>query len=281
MEPFEVISAATTRSPKEGAGEDRVRCFRLDPEGDAPGGGVVICDGVGALGGSALAAEWAAQKAADHVVSSGVRWGVWSLAEIWDEEAPTAVEGATTLVLLAAEAGGVVAHTLIGNGSIFEVASSRLPDDGVRLLWTDVAIPQIDWSEGKPALSSTLPTTGQDLVVSRGAHMLNDARLYVLCSDGISTLEERPDATAPDDSIWREVPSGLTRLLRTLAEIWNDLLHLPCDVAQQALQEGVEEVLADLEGDSELEDDASLGVVLVRPVNAAEAVVGDREAENV
>jgi hypothetical protein len=280
VKSFEVVSAATTRSPEDGAGEDRVGCFELGSDAEAPGAGVVICDGVGALGGSASAAEWAARKAVAHVVANGARSGVWSLAGLWDDEPPAEVQGATTLILLAAEATGFAAHTLIGNGSIFEVAPTRLPDDGVRLLWTDVAIPQIDWSEGKPALDSALPSPAQTLAVSRGAQLVDDVRLFVLCSDGISTLEERPDAVAPDGSVWREVPAGLNLLLKTLTELWGDLVYLSYDLARQVLQEAVEEVLAGLDNDPGLEDDASLGVVLVRPVPASGDVLEKKATEN-
>jgi hypothetical protein len=269
VDPFEVISAATTRSPKRDANEDRAISFELGPEADAPGAGVVICDGVGALTDSALAAEWAARKAVDHVVYNGVHGGVWSLAEIWKNGSPAEIKGATTLLLLAAEVTGIVAHTLIGNGSIIEVVPSWLPNGGVRLLWTDVAIPQIDWSEGKPALNSVLPAQPQGLMTSRGAHRIDSERMYVLCSDGISTLEERPDSTAPDDTVWREVPVGLTYVFKTLTELWTDLSDLSADLAREVLQEGIEEVLSTLAVDPGLEDDASLGVVLMRPAKTS------------
>jgi hypothetical protein len=274
VDPFEVIVATATTSPKEEGNEDRAISFALGPEAGVPGAGVVICDGVGALEGSAHAAEWAARRAADHVVENGVRGGVWSLPDIWQDERPEESGGATTLVLLAAEASGVVAHVLIGNGSVLEVVPSRLPNDGVRLLWTDVALPQIDWREGKPALNSVLPAQEGGLLASRGAHLVDGERLFVLCSDGISTLEERPSATAPDDTVWREVPLGLSRILESLTELWADLLVLPAELAGKVLQEGVEEVLSGLLVEPGLDDDASLGVVLVRPAGASGA---DRE----
>lgn len=280
MHPFEVISAVATRSPKRPEeNEDRAISFALGPEADAPGAGVVICDGVGTLPGSATAAEWASRTAADHVIDCGVHGGVWSLAEIWDDDPPAGIEGATTMLLLAAEATGIVAHTMIGNGGIFEVVPTPLPGEGVRLLWTDVALPQVDWSEGKPALGSVLPISPAALHTSRGAHLVDGERMYVLCSDGISTLEERPDSEAPDETVWKQVPIGLTYLLKTLTELWGDVCEVQAGVARTVLQEGIEEVLSMLAVKPGLDDDASLGLVLIRPARRGRTDADHEEEE--
>lgn len=264
---IEVIAAAATRAFRDGENEDRVLVIG---NGDGyPGAAVVLCDGVGSTADAAAAAERFSRLAAESLMAGGDRRDVWALTTPLTAALPVDDDGETTLIALAAQETGEVSYILIGNGGVIELAPSPLPGGGVRLLWSDVVLPHVDWSEGRPALDATLPA-GAGLRVARGAQFVaGEARAYAVFSDGIATLEEREEGEAPDGSVWREVPVGLAQLVSRLTAIWPDLLTAPREVAEAALAEGMETLLSELSVEPGLEDDSSVGIVVLRPTPAA------------
>ena len=241
----------------------------FDSTGDRPadgGAGVVVCDGVGSYRDSGIVAERVATVARNHLAGTGLGSGMWELAEIANESLIDSVEGATTLIAVGADPGGSVYYAYVGNGAIVELQPRRVGPQLVQLRWVDVALPQISWEEGRPALRSFLPIEAGELDVSKGVRVATGGspRLFLACSDGIATDEDRAQARSKQGRFWKSVPIPLARLVDEIGRSWDELLDVSQAEAGALLESVLGRTLAAMLEESELDDDASVGCVLLR-----------------
>jgi hypothetical protein len=261
---FGVVTAAASISPKgEALNEDRIGCF----DAGRGGAGVVLCDGLGSMPESAAVAEEVSERISDHLSGEGVEKGVWTLERTLEKASFERRDGATTLIVLGATGSGLVGHALVGNGGLVEISPVDAWPSGTRLLWTDIALPQIAWSGDRPGLRSVLPPANGSIEAAKGFRFApaGHAKMYLVCSDGISSEEERDQGPAPNGSSWKETPDLLAALLARIGKEWVSLLQLSPAEAQQALQLLLLEVLVAAESASGLDDDATVGAVFLRP----------------
>jgi hypothetical protein len=269
MAAFDTVVATASTSPHGDRCQDRAATF-VAPAG-SPSAGVVVCDGVGALEGSGRVAEEVARLAAAHLAERGVAGGLWHLDETLAEAPPAGEEGATTLVAVGAEASGLVGHMLIGNGALIEVEPADGWPGAARLRWTDLVLPQIRWEGGRPALRSILPTPDGVPEAAKGCRQVpaGRPRMYLACSDGISSDEARSEGDAPDGTRWKQVPAQLARLVADVATAWPELVG-PEVPTGEALSGRLAESLDRMLEDGLLEDDATVGALLMRPSTPAD-----------
>lgn len=259
---LDVVSAVATASPKgREANQDRVLAIQVG----AGGAGVVVCDGVGAYAQSGAVAEVVAAEAGRYLQTMGIHRGTRGCARHLCSTLSFSAVGATTLIMIGADSSGDVAFCFVGNGSLVEV--QRL--DGMSGLdamrWVDLVLPHISVAGGRPALRSFFPAAnGAPVEKAVGAHTVDPhiARLYLACTDGVTTDEERAVGRAPDGSLWKAVSRPLASLLDDIHPHWEALLVSP--TASDDLGELLQETLDRLLEAGALDDDASVGALLVR-----------------
>jgi hypothetical protein len=262
---LEIVAAVATASPKGVDGnQDRALAVRVG----ASGGGVVICDGVGSYAGSGAVAEAAAGVAGRHLQDMGIHFGTRGCAARVSEVLRERADGATTLIVVAADEHGDVAFCFVGNGSLLEVQmlDGLSGPDALRCI--DLVLPHVSCTGGKPALRSFFPARyGAAVETSVGSYRVHTdtPRLYLACSDGIATEEERAVGRAPSGSVWKEIPGPLSALLDDLAPCWPDLLLSA--TAEKDLQAVLQSSLLGLLAAGELDDDATVGALLLRPAS--------------
>ena len=264
---MEAIAGAATLSPGgDSTNQDRVAVYRA---ADGLGGaGVVVCDGVGSYAGSGAVAAEVAATASEHLAKQAVGPGFWSLSEVVTAGPLEAAGGATTLIAVGADQTGLAGHAFVGNGSLIELVPYKPRAGVLRLRWADLALPQISWDDGRPALRSFLPAPPDDfetVLGFRAAAGRPRPRMYLACTDGIATDEERPGAQSPNGTYWKEVPRALVRVIEDLERQWPALLAKEEELATEALGALLERSLATLLDDGVLDDDASVACVLLRP----------------
>jgi hypothetical protein len=268
MAVCEVIPAAASVSgPGKSENQDSVAVFRVD--GGTAGAGVVICDGVGSLPQSGAVASEVMSLAASHIQGAGVRTGIWGLEEMAAAHELSS-DGATTLIAVGAEPEGLVSHCFVGNGSLFEIAPQTAAVTSVmNLRWCGLALPQLNWERGQPALESFLPAPEYGFEAEKGCRLTSrlKPRLYLACSDGVATDEDCPRAKTPDGRYWKGIPTRLIGVLDALAAGWQDLLRSDAEQSASLLQEILDATLATLFADGAFEDDASVGCVMTRPLD--------------
>jgi hypothetical protein len=155
---------------------------------------------------------------------------------------------------------------------VIEAHALRIDEERVRMGWTELALPQISLLVGKPTLVSHLPWTGTGAPPSCiGVRRLEPdrTRLFMACTDGIGSNEERPTGHAPDGTLWQQVDPPLAALLAAVGEQWH-LLEACAEPAAE-LERILGAALERLLDDGSLEDDATVGAMLVRPVAAGDA----------
>jgi hypothetical protein len=263
MARFELIATTVSLSSKEDGGEDRVCAI-----GRGPGPtGVIVCDGVGAAKGSAAAAEEALEMAAALISGQKVEPAIWNLDRELERNLSADRTGKTTMAVVCAEEGGTVGHLLIGNGSILEVVPMEVEPGRARLLWTSIALPQMSGREGKPALRSFLPPLGGRVEGEKGVRRATAGapRLYLACSDGFLSEEDRPEGRAPDGTVWQPVPDFVAQLMRLLAEAWGELRSQERDEVATTLRELIEGSVKRPDAAIPLDDDTSVGALYMRP----------------
>ena len=270
MAAFELIATAYTVSPKGSEGEDRVRTF-----GRGPGPtGIVVCDGVGSIPGSATIAEEVAERGVALLSGREVGQAIWHLDRRVSSTLPAAGDGATTMVVVCGEPSGVVGHLLLGNGAVLEIAPMEAGPEKVRLLWTSLALPQMAYREGRPALRSFLPPENGAAEAEKGIRNVpfGIPRLYLACSDGLLTEEERLEGPAPDGTVWQQVPAAAARLLGLVTSEWGTLLRAEAGDAAGTL---TTLIAAAVNGPDDapatLDDDTTVGALLMRPRGTEEA----------
>jgi hypothetical protein len=268
MAPFELIVAASSASPKEEGGEDRVRTF-----GRGPGpSGVVVCDGVGSVAGSAAMAEEVSELSMALLGGHELGPAIWRLDEALERNLRADREGATTMVVVCADEDGFVGHLMVGNGAVLEVVPMETQPGAVRLLWTSIVLPQMGNRDGRPALRSFLPPDRGQVEAEKGVRKAppGAARLYLACSDGFLSEEERLEGPAPDGTVWRQVPSGAAHLLELLTSGWMELLEVEPEGASEALSRAIEIAVEGPAGAAALDDDTTVGALLLRPLTRDE-----------
>jgi hypothetical protein len=258
------VTACATCSPK-GAAKSQDRAATFNAEG-ALGCGVVVCDGVGAYGDSGLVAQQVCDDSCTYLSEIGVLAGIPAVVTHAQGRLDDPVDGATTLLALGVDPEGHVSYCLVGNGCLVEIEPIHLGAPTPKLLWSDMALPQISLAEGRPALRSILRHgLTRPIEIASGTRAIDPfaARMYLACTDGIATNEERRIGEAPDGSTWKEIPRPLARLLRELAVAWPELVTTidPQPLLEQILQQTLDDLLAT----GALDDDATVGAVLVRP----------------
>jgi hypothetical protein len=263
MSGFRVVPATATVTPRQDlASQDRALAFG---SGSLKGAGVVVCDGVGALPGSGSTAELAAgavrafMATQDDLVAS-VDDSIAAAAEAvrGDED------GATTMLVLAADAVGSVGYGMVGNGAIVEVMAVEPVAGTWRLHHTDIGFPHIGYELGRPSLQSFLPAGDPGGGTESGARRLRTDRhrLFLACSDGLVT-EDAPLVLRDDrhGGLWRQVPTRLATILADLADDWAELISSPSPELDLPLL--LQSSLTSLADKGELEDDATLACLLL------------------
>jgi hypothetical protein len=264
---FEIIPGAASRSPRGEANQDRVAVFLSPGTPSTPGSaGVVVCDGVGSYRDSGAVASEVAGLAVNHLTENGAN-GLLELEQLMANAHLATADGATTLIALGVEETGLASHIFIGNGSLLEIEPVTPQPGKVQLRWIDLALPQIDWERGRPALRSFIPAPADQFEAVKGRRDTGGMkpRMYLACSDGIATDEDRAQARSARGGYWKAVPAPLVTVVDALAEQWRELLVEDADSAASLLQSILRQALAKLLEEHALDDDASVACVLVRP----------------
>ncbi len=261
-----ISAAATVAAPGKDENQDSVSAFSVGDTQASGGAGVIVCDGVGSQPNSGKVAREVVALATAHVAETGVVDGISQLDMVC-AEGEFGEDGATTLLAVGAEVSGVAAYCYIGNGGLFEVVPQSDSGSTARLRWCDLALPQIEWESGRPALRSFLPAPEEGYEAEKGTRAVGllRPRLLIACSDGISTDEERAQATSATGEYWKAVPSTLVRLLDGLASRWFELVRAEREAAGQMLHDLIQRTLEGLLDENMLDDDASIGCVMARP----------------
>jgi hypothetical protein len=267
---YDVIAAASSTSPRGAErNQDRVGVLRIDGNEESDGVAVVICDGVGAYPESGTVASEVLAFTEEHIRHAGISKGVWTLDTALAAMNVATADGATTLIAVGADQSGLVSHAFVGNGSLFEVAPGDTSSStNARLRWIDLALPQMSWGPGRPALSSFIPAQDSEFDVAKGYRMMRrvQPRLYLACSDGIASDEKRIHAKSPQGKFWSSVPAELVTVIGAIEDEWLALLEDTHDDGQERLQKMVEASLAELLDSAVcLNDDASVACVLMCP----------------
>ncbi len=255
----ELVVAAATASPRGADSQDRVLA-----QGGRMGAAIVVCDGVGSHAGSGAVAELACRLAAGELRDRGVV-AVAGLPALLAGAIADEGVGATTLLALAADDAGEVGFCLLGNGMIIEAEGLPIDETRVRMAWTELALPQVELRGGRPTLASFLPWPGPGAAPAAvGTRRLaaGQTRLFLACSDGIGSDEERCVGLGPDGLRWRPVDPPLAAILQALGDGWPALCR---DTAAQQLEEMLATTLAGLLSAGLLEDDATVAALLLRP----------------
>jgi hypothetical protein len=263
MGGFRVVPATATMTPRQDLeSQDRALAFGSGSLGSA---GVVVCDGVGALAGSGSTAELAAGAVRSFMATQedlvgAVDSSIAAAAEaVRDDE-----DGATTMLVLAADAVGNVSYGMVGNGAIVEILPVEPVAGSWRLHHTDLGFPHIGYELGRPALQSFLPTGDPGGSAESGARRLRPDRhrLFLACSDGLVT-EDAPLVLRDDrhGGLWRQVPKRLAAVLGDLADDWAELIAAPSPELELPLL--LQSSLTALADRGELDDDATLACLLL------------------
>jgi Protein phosphatase 2C len=258
---FALSVAVATVSPRGLDSQDRNVAFAAAGEA-----AVVVCDGVGSYPRSGEVAELVCRLAELHLRESG---GAGGVAQLPAAVAGSIVDegiGATTLLALAADRDGELGYCMVGNGMVIEAYGLELDEQRTRMCFTELALPQAGIAGGRPTLASFLPwTEAGPLPSCLGTRRLacDRARLFLVCSDGIGSEEERPLGRAPDGTLWRAVDPPLAAVLDALADTWQTLCA--CDDPTPLLEQTLAAALERLLDEGALEDDATVGALLMRP----------------
>jgi hypothetical protein len=246
------LAGVATVTPKTD-GQDRSAALPVER-----GAGVAICDGVGSLEGSGAVAELCLAHVVEHVAELGpaavLTCATAAAAALGDADR----DGATTLVAAAVDSAGAAYWTLVGNGSVFELEAVDVRGGRARLAIAELALPQVSYDGGRPALRSTLPAPLVDLEVAGGTLLprAGRSRALLVCSDGIATGEDWREGMSAAGTWVREVPPTLTVVFERLAASWEEM-------GAAGPQATLDDTLAELLDSGALVDDASAGLVLM------------------
>jgi Protein phosphatase 2C len=260
---FELISAACSVGHRDDRGDDRVRLF-----GDrGQRAGAVVCDGVGSEPGSDATAERVAELAVSLMYGGDLGSSFLQFDDELERHLGPDDHGATTLVLVRADRDGLVGHFLVGNGAVIEVVPMETGSDQIRLLWSSIALPRMATRDGRPALASFLPQPDRKLESEKGLRKVpaDAPRLYLVCSDGLLSEEERLEGDAPDATVWRQVPDLMADLMGLLTDAWTEIVAAETERSAALLQGCLEETVDPQGRTLTLDDDTTVAAVLLRP----------------
>jgi hypothetical protein len=264
---FELISAACSVGHRDDRGDDRALLFgHRGLEASA-----VVCDGVGSEPGSDATAERVAELAVSLMYGGDVSSSFWEFDRELERRLDVDGNGATTLAVVRADPDGLVGHFLVGNGAVIEVVPMETGPGQVRLLWTSIALPRMATRDGRPALASFLPQPDRKLESEKGIRKVPEGapRLYLICSDGLLSEEDRLEGNAPDGTAWRQVPILMAGLMRRLNGAWTEILAADTEGAAGLLQGCLEETVDPPGQTLMLDDDTSVAAILLRPTKPA------------
>jgi hypothetical protein len=223
-----------------------------------------------AYAGSGEVAELVASAVRNHMRrQTNVDEGVGSCGDAAADLLTGCADGASTLIVVAADPSGFISFGIAGNGALSEVELVEPIPGRHELRVNELTFSQMSYERGRPALRSFLPSPPNGLEFERGTRRLASAqaRLFIACTDGLVTEDSPrvlPDATG---GLWREVAQPFAALLEPLRERWSDILET--STPERDLATLLQTALETLARDSKLDDDATVGAVLVRPRTAA------------
>jgi hypothetical protein len=278
---YDVIPAIASISPLGvERNQDRVAIVYPPEESkDAAedGAAVVICDGVGSYSESGTVATEVASLITNNIHRAGINKGIWTLDETLTDVQLATANGATTAIAIGVEQSGLVSHAFIGNGSLLEIEPRKSSGGDIHLRWIDLALPHLSWEEGRPALRSFVPAPSAVFEVMKGCRLATceRSRMYLACSDGIATDEDRRQARTPRGEFWKSVPGALVATLQALEDQWPTLLLASPDDGRSLLRAALDVTLNTLLESGQLDDDASVACVLMRPSNSAKEGLHD------
>lgn len=259
---FHVVAATASATSRDAdANQDRALAFHI-PTG--AGAGVVVCDGVGSLPGSAATAETAASAIRRFMQThEGVVEAMGGCFAAAAHAVADDNDGATTALVVAAEPTGLVGYGIVGNGALVEVLAVEPVPGSWRLHHTELSFPHVGYERGRPALESFLPTADvrvAELGVRRllpGRH-----RLFLACTDGLTT-EDAPLVLRDErhGGLWRQVPVRLAAVLDAVEKAWPELVAGPAP--EHDLPVVLQEAVDALAVAGLLEDDATVGALLL------------------
>lgn len=269
---FHVVPATATATPRDAtASQDRALAFRNMLDGSA---GVVVCDGVGSFAGSGATAESAASAVRRFMNDQNdMVQAVGGCCEAAAHAVRGDCEGATTLLVAAADRTGRVGYGIVGNGAVVEVLANEPVPGRWRLHYAELTFPHVGYDRGRPALESFLPATDPTACAELGELRLRPDRhrLFLLCSDGLVT-EDAPLVLRDErhGGLWRQVPTRLASLLSAIEESWPTLVASA--TPEHDLPLVLQDALSALADAGELDDDATVAGLLLlahRSTNAA------------
>lgn len=240
---------------------------------------VLVADGVGSLPYCGEAARYLVREGAGLLEQDGrigqlsgcfgkLQKGLHVLAApaIQAEELRPGSSYASTL-LLATDTPTAIGVAYAGNGAIF-----HLPGDftrfgnGLALPWTfsNLLRPHsILNAQGKAALTCHFDASGGPVEPTtlwiRKDTQVGD--IVILCTDGIFSTDQVPTGDPGDGTRWQEIPYTLLRLHETLREAFGD----PTPLTSERLQMALQSLLDRLRAENELDDDATLGILVTEP----------------
>jgi hypothetical protein len=257
--PLVADAFAFGREKAPGAGQDRWGTFET-PRGR----GVVVSDGVGTYADSGEVAEAAVAAAREFLQGGG---HADELVPQVNQRVRHVGGGFTTLLAATVEQtdrAWLVDFAGIGNGSVIEFAAGD-PVGNPWMWWTDHFVPHVDFSGGKDTLSAALPCPPERLEWTSGRVRVHrgPARLFLLCSDGIASIESYRTGRMPDGSAWREIPELLDVLLGAIRQ---PLLGVSDDpTSWESLFTALQDAVDGFADTKPLDDDASFAALLLPP----------------
>ena len=265
---FSVFAAGASASYRDASkNQDAVR-----PGGVHGGQGAyaVVCDGVGAQPESGPVARDVATMLADQLTDFGVLHPARWLSEVAERyarrDADEPRDGSTTAVVVGADSHGERRYALAGNGCVLNVEGIPL-NGSYRIQWASLALPHITYASGPPALRSFIPmSSAQPDVTSGSLDPPMGMSLLIAGSDGFMSEEERRVGRSGGER-WVQTPKPVVAVEELLTTIWGDLLTVP--EPGELLSVELQAVLDGLAADNVLDDDTTVGAVIVRPAGTA------------
>lgn len=181
---------------------------------------------------------------------------------------PVEGEYSTTLIL-AVEDQCEIRFAWLGNGAILQIqGAALLLESPARVPWqaTNLMLPHaIANAQGKPALSRYISgSTGTEVFDPSfmSVSLDNDGYgdVFVLCTDGILTAEDKKIGRLKDGTYWQQVSEGEVDLFDLLKRI----ADRPGELTDDDVTAEIQSYLQAMHDAGRQSDDATLGVVLSR-----------------
>jgi serine/threonine protein phosphatase PrpC len=248
------------RDKSPGQGQDSFAAFEM-----LQACGIVVCDGVGSKPNSGDVSEAATTAAKALLQEHG--WADDLVSRVNDQVSQFEARSTTLLAATgrSTDGGWLIDYAAVGNGSVIEIAAG----DGHLnpwMWWTDHFVPQVDFSTGKDTLTGALPCHSDELTWTSGRIRApyGPARVLLLCSDGIASVENYRTGRMPDGSAWREIPDVLDALLTAARQ---PLLDAAVETGTaRRLAQALAGTLDEFARAGRLDDDATFAALVLPPV---------------